>query len=132
MAKVKVQVQDGGFLIGGKILFGAETPHDKYLNLAKSKWEDLRYDEFSYDLIDYPGEYDISGIDVRCFEDKNGELSYVVGLNDMKIGLIQSAKILEKEDISDMDVWLYTNEAVANRIDHMELEWEKQALVVGK
>jgi hypothetical protein len=64
MVNVKIK---NGFLIEGKLLFGFENPDPKYINLASEPGEDMRYEKLTYDLIDYPGEYDVKDIGIDCY-----------------------------------------------------------------
>lgn len=125
---VKVDRIDGGVLIEKKVMFGATVPGDKYINLAIEKWEDVDYVELPYKLINYPGEYDINGVFIKCFVDKKNMLNYLITIGEDKVGIIQNAKILDKDEVSNMDLWLYTDEKVENKINQLELEGDKEKI----
>jgi hypothetical protein len=38
------------------------------------------------------------------------------------IGLVQSAKILEEDDVRSLDAWLYLDDAVEKKLEQLELE----------
>ncbi|MEI6672783.1 MAG: hypothetical protein WCL02_05670 [bacterium] len=118
---VKV-VCKNGFLIENKLLFGFETTDPKYINLALEPGGDMRYEKLDYALVDYPGEYDIQGIGIECFLGTNNKLNYIIMINDKKIGIIQSADVLDIDQVSDVKVRLYQDDKVANKIDQLELE----------
>lgn len=125
---VKVERIDGGVLLEKKVMFGATVPGEKYINLAVGKGEDIEYEELPYKLIDYPGEYDIDGVFIKCFVDKKNMLNYVITIDEKKIGIIQNAKILDNDEICDMDLRLYTDEKIENKIDQLELEGDKERI----
>ena len=117
-----------GFLIEHKLLFGFETPDSKYINLALEPGGDMRYEKLTYALIDYPGEYDIQDIGIECFLGANNKLNYVIALNNKKIGIIQSPDVLDLDEVGEVNFRLYQDDKIANKIDQLELEWEKQKL----
>lgn len=119
-----------GFLIENKLLFGFDNPDPKYINLASEPGSDMRYEQLDYSLVDYPGEYDIQWFVIECFLGKNNKLNYILFINNKKIGIIQSADVLDLNEVGDVSFWLYQDEKIANKIDQLELEWEKQKLVV--
>ena len=125
MVKVKF---DKGFLIEDKLLFGFSEPNSKYVNLALTLGDDMRYDKLDYQLVDYPGEYDIGGIGINCFLWKDNKLNYVINVNNKKIWIIQSPDVLELDEVGDVNYRLYQDDKVLNKIDQLELEWEKQKL----
>ena len=117
-----------GFLIENKLLFGFETTDPKYINLALEPGDDMRYDKLEYALVDYPGEYDIQWIGIECFLGANNKLNYVLTLNEKKIGIIQSPDVLDLDEVGDVSFRLYQDDKIANKIDQLELEGEKQKL----
>lgn len=117
-----------GFLIEGKCLFGFETPDTKHINLALEPGTDMRYEKLDYALVDYPGEYDIQWIGIECFLGANNKLNYILTINDKRIGIIQSADVLDLDEVGDVRVRLYQDDKIANKIDQLELEGEKQKL----
>lgn len=119
-----------GFLIEGICLFGFETADPKYINLALEPGDDMRYENLEYSLIDYPGEYDIQWIGIECFLGVNNKLNYVLTIKDKKIGIIQSADVLDLDEVGDVTVRLYQDDKIANKMDQLELEGEKQKLEI--
>ncbi len=119
-----------GFLIENKLLFGFETTDPKYINLALEPGDDMRYDKLEYALVDYPGEYDIQWIGIECFLGANNKLNYVLTLNDKKIGIIQSPDVLDLDEVGEVIFRLYQDDKIANKIDQLELEGEKQKLEI--
>jgi hypothetical protein len=119
-----------GFLIENKLLFGFETTDPKYINLALEPGDDMRYDKLEYALVDYPGEYDIQGIGIECFLGANNKLNYVLAINDKKIGIIQSPDVLDLDEVGEVKVRLYQDDKIANKMDQLEFEGEKQKLEI--
>jgi len=126
---VKVTFKNG-FLIENKLLFGFEHPDPKYINLALEPGDDMRYEKLEYALVDYPGEYDIQGFVINCFLGKNNKLNYILTVNNKKIGVIQSIDVLDLNEVGEVWFWLYQDEKIANKIDQLELEGEKQKLII--
>ena len=111
-----------GFVIENKLLFAFETADKKYINLASEPGDDMRYDTFDYELVDYPGEYDIQGIGIECFLGANNKLNYIVHFENKTIGIIQSADVLDLDEVGEVNFWLYQDDKIANKIDQLELE----------
>jgi len=125
MIKIKV---GNGFLIDNKVLFGFETPDTKHINLAMEPGDDMRYETLEYALVDYPGEYDIQWIIIECFLGANNKLNYVISIDDKKIGIIQSADVLDLNEVGDVKFRLYQDDKILQKIDQLELEGERQKL----
>lgn len=127
---VNVKQVDEWFLIGKKVLFNAVVPSEKYINLAKERGVDIEYTDTSYTMINYPGEYDLWNIRIKCFEGKKKLLNYLISFKSSRVGLIQSPGVLNESEIRDMDTWLYLDDKIANKINHMELEGEQVKLEI--
>jgi len=119
---------ENGYIIWDKLVFGFTEPNPKLINLAETIWIDTRYKNLPYNLIDYPGEYDIQGISIHCFLGKWDKLNYVIDMDNKKTWIFQSPEVLENEEVGEVNTWLYTSDSVANKIDQLELEWEKKKL----
>lgn len=122
---VNIKLDSDWFLIENKLLFWASAPHKKYINLALNVWEDIVTQTSEYSIVEYPGEYDINWIFIKVYLSKDGKLNYIFTVNKKKIGLVQSPKILEEDDMNSMYAWLYLDDAVEKKIDQLELEWKK-------
>jgi len=119
-----------GFLIENKLLFGFETTDASYINLALEPGNDMRYEKLAYALVDYPGEYDIQDIGIECFVGANNKLNYVIHLDNKTIGIIQSVDVLDLSEVWTVNFRLYQDDKIANKLDQLELEWEKQKLEI--
>lgn len=121
-------VNQNGFIIEKKFFYGYQEPNPKYINLAQTIGEDMRYEKVSYQLVDYPGEYDIHGYTIQCFMGADKKLNYIIDLSDKRIGIIQSLDVLNLDEVGNVNFRLYTDDKILNKIDQMELEWERQKL----
>lgn len=119
-------VNENGFILENKLLFAFEEPKEEYINLATHIGEDMRYQKLAYDLIDYPGEYDLKDTIIQCFLGNEEKLSYLINYNGEKIAILQTADVLEANtELSSAQVFLYTDDLVANKMEQLELEGEK-------
>lgn len=123
-------VNKDGFVIDHKLFYGYQEPNKKYINLAQTMGADMRYDKLDYQLVDYPGEYDIQDIGIECFLGADQKLNYIITLPSKRIGIIQSSDVLDLDEVGNVTFWLYTDDKIANKIDQLELEWEKQKLEI--
>lgn len=124
---IAVSYQDG-FIIEKTLCYGFEKMHKDYINLATTLGEDMRYDKLEYSLIDYPGEYDVQGIMIQSFLWSDQKLNYIVDLHGEKVAIVQSLDVLDLDEFGFVKHWLYTDDIIANKLDQLELEWEKQKL----
>ncbi|MCF7835127.1 hypothetical protein K9M48_03665 [Candidatus Gracilibacteria bacterium] len=122
---VKFTFDENGYLIENKFLYSFTQPNKKYINLDINMGEDMTYIQPDYDLVNYPGEYDINGKKIICLVGKDNRLNYLIFANGKKFGIIQSPEILESNEVEDMEYRLYTNDSVERKIDQLELEGEK-------
>ena len=93
--------------------------------------DDMRYENLDYTLVDYPGEYDVQGVIIQCFLGADQKLNYIITLDGKRIGLIQSADVLDLDEVGSVNFWMYTDDKIAAKIDQLELEGEKQKLVTS-
>lgn len=124
---LEVKQSDNGFLIGDRFVYAPQKNIPWIINLQLVVGEEMAYDRGNLLSLDFPGEYDIDGTLVSVFEWTGRRLNYLVSYKDKKekFWIIQSPEILERGELSDMDVWLYSDEAVAKKLDQLELEWER-------
>ncbi|MBU0626507.1 hypothetical protein KKH82_03645 [Patescibacteria group bacterium] len=62
-----IENTENGFIIEKKFIYGSTSPDKKLINLGETIGIDTRYENLDYTLIDYPGEYDIKGVIIKCF-----------------------------------------------------------------
>lgn len=127
---VDIKLEWEWFLIEKKVLFWATQPHPDYVNLALEVWEDVVTERLPHAIIEYPWEYDIMWVWAKVFLWKDNKLNYLLNINWKKIGIIQTPKILEEDEVTWMDWWLYLDDSVEKRLDQLEMVGKKLKLVV--
>lgn len=127
---VDIKLEWEWFLIEKKVLFWATQPHPDYVNLALEVWDDVVTERLPHAIIEYPWEYDIMWVWAKVFLWKDNKLNYLLNINWKKIGIIQTPKILEEDEVTWMDWWLYLDDAVEKRLDQLEMVWKKLKLLV--
>lgn len=111
------------FLIDKRLLFASSQADNKYINLAKTIGADMRYQKLDYDLVDYPGEYEIKDITIQVFLGKNDLLNYLIVYKNKRIALLQSPDILEEAtEFATVQEWIYTNSSVLAKLEQLEVE----------
>lgn len=74
--------------------------------------------------VEYPWEYDVSGIAIQCLE-AWWLLHYVVQFQEWrKIALVQNSLVLDKHDIDWVDTWYVFDNSVHMYLQQMEHEWD--------
>lgn len=121
---MKICSFDSGYLINDKFLFSAQNVDIKKINLFADLGEDILQREDS-NVIDFPGEYDIKGTFFKVIVGKDNKLNYLVKTKEVTFAIIQTPAVLERDDVNDMDFWLFTDQRVESKIDQLELEWDK-------
>ena len=128
---VDIKLEWEWFLIEKKVLFWATQPHPDYVNLALEVWDDVVTERLPHAIIEYPWEYDIMWIWAKVFLWKDNKLNYLLNIDWKKIWIIQTPKILEEDEVTGMDWWLYLDDAVEKRLDQLEMVGKKLKLVVS-
>jgi hypothetical protein len=119
---VQVKESDNGHIIAKKILWAPHTADDSYICLMAHIGEDMTYDAFTH-IVNYPGEYDIQGIQCKVWASKDGELNYAIMTKSATIVLCQTKKYLQTDDIPDsVDSRIFTTEKLRESREKMEFE----------
>lgn len=113
-----------GFQLENELFFGYTYTHNGLINLASELWDEMRYHTAQQTIIDYPGEYDVKNRSIKALLGKNQKLNYLIQWKNKKFWIIQSADILENEEVSNMDTWLYLWENVRKKLEQLEMEGE--------
>ncbi len=98
-----------------------DNQQDGTINLMLTKGDAMRYDLSKNKVVDFPGEYDIEGYGIVCF-DAGDSLHYQLIIEDEVVVIIQDPALLEKESLGDVDTRLCTSEACKEAIERDELE----------
>ncbi|MBB1578895.1 MAG: hypothetical protein HG424_002815 [candidate division SR1 bacterium] len=118
-----VQIRiDGGYQIEKELFFGYTYTHTGLINLSSELGEAMRYNEPEIIIIDYPGEYDVKGRFIKAVLGKNNKLNYLIQGKNKKFGIIQSADVLELDEVGGMDTWLYLGENIEKKFEQLEME----------
>ena len=127
---IEIKMEWEWFLIEKKVLFWATQSHPDYVNLSLEVWEDVVTERLPHAIIEYPWEYDIMWVWAKVFLWKDNKLNYLLNIGWKKIWIIQTPKILEEDEVTWMEWWLYLDDAVEKRLDQLEMVWKKLKLVV--
>ena len=84
----------------------------------------MRYNEPEIIIIDYPGEYDVKWRFIKAVLGKNNKLNYLIQWKNKKFWIIQSADVLELDEVWGMDTWLYLWENIEKKFEQLEMEWD--------
>jgi len=127
---IDIKLEWEWFLVEKKVLFWATQPHPDYVNLALEVGEDVVTERLPHAIIEYPWEYDIMWVWAKVFLWKDNKLNYLLNIGWKKIWIIQTPKILEEDEVTGVDWWLYLDDAVEKRLDQLEMVGKKLKLVV--
>ena len=117
-----VQIRiDGGYQIEKELFFWYTYTHTGLINLSSELGEAMRYNEPEIIIIDYPGEYDVKW---RFIKAVLGKLNYLIQWKNKKFWIIQSADVLELDEVWGMDTWLYLWENIEKKFKQLEMEWD--------
>ena len=120
-----VQVRiDGGYQIEKELFFWYTYTHTGLINLSSELGEAMRYNEPEIIIIDYPGEYDVKWRFIKAVLGKNNKLNYLIQWKNKKFWIIQSADVLELDEVWGMDTWLYLWENIEKKFEQLEMEWD--------
>lgn len=122
---VNIKLESGWFLLENKVLFWASVPNADYINLALEKGEDIVNGKAPYAMVEFAGEYDIDAVGIKALVWKDKKLNYLINLEWKKYAIIQNPKILDADEVGNMDYRLYLDNKVEDKIDQLELEWKK-------
>lgn len=121
---MKICSFDSGYLIDNKFLFSAQNIDITKINLVPVIGQDILEREEN-SLIDFPWEYDVKWSFIKVIVGKDDKLNYLVKTKEISFAIIQTPSVLERDDVDNMDFWLFTDPRVESKIDQLELEWNK-------
>ncbi len=117
---------EDGYLIENSFLFGNEIVDERYISLKAHANTDDILAKMRQNIIDFPWEYDIAGNYIRAIVGKNNEMNYFVKTKHKKsFAIIQSPKVLDHDELINVQHWVFTDEKVAKKIEQLELDGEK-------
>lgn len=115
---------DDGYIIADSIYIGdGQAPSSASLTLRLVQGPAVVYDKTA-SVIDYPGEYELSGYIVQSWVDATWMMNYAIRYGQKKIFFVQSAQWLDNDVVTNGDIWYVTNTAMKDLIERRELEWD--------
>ncbi len=115
-----------GTLIEDRFLFAPEVVDAGKINLMSLMGAEMAYDRSNLATLDFPGEYDIGGLLINVFVGMGNKLNFLVHRGEGKsFWVIQSPEVLEIDEVSGMDYWIFSDEAVEKKLDQLEMEGER-------
>ena len=114
-----------GIKITEDIIFDPQEVEVGIINLKPLLGAEMAYDRGNILSIDFPGEYDINGFLITAYVGAGEKMNYLISSTEGKIWLIQSPEILELDEMCDMDIRLFADEAVNKKLDQLEMEGER-------
>lgn len=117
---------DWGIVLFSTIYIGnGDAPAGTLLDLRINPGEPMNYYAKDNSKVDFPGEYELSWYRILALSKPNSMLlNYIISFQDNKVAFIQDKKILQEDDITDMDTRYITDETIGDAIEKWELEWE--------
>lgn len=110
-----------GYLIGKELLIlTTDEPQKELINLCLHKGEIMRYGKSWVRVVDFPGEYEMWGISIACFE-SGGELHYLFRMEDEQIAIIRNTAVLEQESFDGIHQWICKDKACGDAVENLEL-----------
>lgn len=112
-------------LLENKFLFNPTEIEVGIINLMPTIWEEMAYDRWNLLSIDFPGEYDIGWAFIKVYAWNWNKLNFLVTYEWNTFWVIQSPEVLELDEVCDMNTWIFPDEAVAKKLDQLEMEWDR-------
>ncbi len=129
---ITIQSIEDAYMLENTFIFGNDVSDNTYILLKPQANTDDILAEMKKNNIDFPWEYDIADNYIRAILGKNNEMNYFIKTKKKSFAIIQTPKILEHEDIFNVQHWIYTNENVLKKLEQLELEGEKINLYEDK
>lgn len=112
-----------GILIEERFLFAPVALEAGKIHLMPYIGSEMAYDRSRITTLDFPGEYDIDDVLINVFVGAGDKLNFLVRRSDDdSFGVIQSPEVLESDEVSGMDYWIFADEAVNKKLDQLEIE----------
>jgi hypothetical protein len=125
---VQVKKTDNGYKVGQKTLWAPLAHDSAYVSLMPHLGNDMEYDAVA-NLISYPGEYDIDGVQYRARVSKDSELNYSIITSSTVAVICQTKKYLNTDELPDaVDTRIFTDAKLRDTREKMELEGETVVL----
>ena len=122
---IDIKRTENWILIENKFLFNPTKIEIWIINLLPIIGEEMAYDRWNLLSIDFPGEYDIWWAFIKVYVWNWNKLNFLVTYEWVTFAVIQSPEVLELDEVCDMSTWIFQDEAVAKKLDQLEMEWDR-------
>ena len=122
---IDIKRTENWILIENKFLFNPTKIEVWIINLLPIIGEEMAYDRWNLFSIDFPWEYDIWGAFIKVYVWNWNKLNFLVTYEWATFAVIQSPEVLELDEVCDMSTWIFQDEAVAKKLDQLEMEWDR-------
>lgn len=122
---LQITKTENGIRIGEDFIYAPQTIISGIINLQTHIGSEMAYDRGNILSIDFPGEYDIGGVIINTFLGNGDKLNHLIINGEEKFWIIQSPEVLESDEVSGMDYWLFEDDTVSKKLDQLEMEGEK-------
>ncbi|MBS8122336.1 hypothetical protein [Candidatus Vampirococcus lugosii] len=126
---MEIKKIENGYILTNNIFYSHNEGLDGYINLYQNIAEDFVYGKSDIVKINYPGEYDISDIYIKCIQ-SNIKLNYYVKNDQNSFCIIQSESVLDKDEFQIADYILISNEIESSIKLKMEKNEIKSKLIL--
>jgi len=99
------------------------------IQLITTKWPAMRYGTNNNHIIDFPGEYDVNGENIRCWE-ANRKLSFLVRSWKKSLAILSNKEVLDVWSYDDVDEFYCVDQSIIDEIERMDMGWE--TLILGE
>ncbi len=116
-----ITVHNHGYLIGKELLIlTTDEPQKNLINLCLHKGETMRYGKSLVRVVDFPGEYEMWGVPITCYE-SGGVLHYLLRMEDEQIAIIRNTSVLEQESFDGIHQWICQDKKCSDAVENLEL-----------
>ena len=122
---VDVKKTENWILVENKFLFNPTKIEIWIINLLPTIWEEMAYDRWNLLSIDFPGEYDIGWAFIKVYAGNWNKLNFLITYEWTTFAVIQSPEVLELDEVCDMSPWIFPDDSVDKKLDHLEMEWDR-------
>lgn len=116
-----VQQHDAWWVINNMMYIGEQSHSDYATTLSTVKWAPMKYGKEATRTIDFPWEYDISGISITCKE-AGWQLHYVLRIDGESHAMIFNKAVLDVESFDEIDHRRCFDQEVKEKVEKMELD----------
>lgn len=123
------KINEGYVFFNSIYIWEQEKPSGALLTLRNVMGPSVAYDKDRENIVDYPGEYELSWYHILVLSDPSNDLlNYVISFQNKSAAYIQNKEVLDDEKLSDVDVRYITSSSLQDHIEKREFEWEIELL----